>query len=126
MSFDPHSLKRLRELGRQLPKELPKPKVPTKNQGIYEATSRLHNIETEKDPKILFQELIKASPDGRVPSHLIARLKDLETHQIKNNDEKDSPKQINTSNMEHSPKDFETENLYASFKMLLLENEDDI
>ena len=126
MSFDPHSLERLRELGRQLPKELPHPEGSNMNKNFSEKNSKPHNIETEKDPQVLFQELIKASPDGTVPSHLISRLKNLELDQMTNPDKEQSLKQINTSSRKHIKKDLEAQNLYASFKMLLLENEDEI
>ena len=75
MSFDPRSLERLRELGRQLPERLPEPaKPPT----APKASQVRHRVETEKNPEELFRELMKASKDGTVPEHLMARLKQLE------------------------------------------------
>ena len=72
MSFDPRSLQRLQELGRQLPKPLPEPEPKTK-------TKRpLHKVETEEEPEALFRELMEASADGTVPDHLLHRLKELE------------------------------------------------
>ena len=75
MTFDPRSLDRLRSLGRQLPQELPKP-IPSKNKEPNKK-DKLHPIETEKNPQALFEELIKASPDGNVPGHLLARLQEI-------------------------------------------------
>lgn len=75
MSFDPHSLERLRELGRQLPQTLPPPEAPAK---ATPAEPRLHAVETEQDPSQLFRELMQASNDGTVPPHLLERLRSLE------------------------------------------------
>ncbi len=75
MSFDPRSLERLRELGRQLPQPLPAPQA----RPAAAPQQRLHAVETEQDPDKLFHELIKASPDGLVPPHLMERLATLET-----------------------------------------------
>ena len=74
MSFDSHSLERLRALGRQLPQPLPNPQPsrPPK------ASQVRHKVETEDDPETLFGELIKVSEDGTVPEHLMERLKQLE------------------------------------------------
>ena len=79
MTFDPRSLEQLRSLGRQLPQELPKPKISQKQKN--DNNSKRHPVETETDPQTLFQELIKASSDGNVPSHLLARLKEIESKQ---------------------------------------------
>lgn len=75
MSFDPRSLERLRELGRQLPQPLPRPEPPP---AAKPGAARLHPVESEQDPDRLFHELIKASPDGTVPPHLLQRLKEQE------------------------------------------------
>ena len=75
MSFDPRSLERLRELGRQLPERLPDPEKPA---AAPKASQVRHRVETEKNPEELFRELMKASQDGTVPEHLMARLKQLE------------------------------------------------
>ena len=74
MSFDPRSLERLRELGRQLPKPLPDPEVPV----TPKARQLRHKVETEQNPEQLFRELMQVSEDGKVPEHLMARLKMLE------------------------------------------------
>ena len=75
MSFDARSLDRLRELGRSLPKPLPKPEAPPP---APKASEQRHKVETETNPEALFRELMQASPDGTVPPHLMARLKELE------------------------------------------------
>ena len=75
MSFDPRSLERLRELGRQLPARLPEPEKPV---AAPKASQVRHRVETEKNPEELFRELMKASQDGTVPEHLMDRLKQLE------------------------------------------------
>lgn len=75
MAFDPHSLERLRELGRSLPKPLPKPEAPPP---AAPASQGRHRLETETNPEALFRELMQASPDGTVPPHMIERLKQLE------------------------------------------------
>ena len=138
MSLDPHSLERLRELGRQLPKALPTPKfIPTPDS---KGTSGLHRIETEEDPQALFRELMEASPDGRVPPHLISRLKDIETmqqlhakRQLTNNQTQDiaidsSSKTNNSHQLKRQKsrldKTNDEENLYISFQRFLLEEEE--
>ena len=75
MTFDSHSLERLKELGRKLPKELSKPQsIELKNQK-NEKYQKLHPVETESNPEQLFRELMEISPDGNVPPHLLERLK---------------------------------------------------
>ena len=86
MTFDSRSIQRLRELGRQLPEELPKPN--TKDKQRRTKNNKLHPIETEQNPQALFQELMNASPDGNVPSHLMARLKETEAKQRNQNVER--------------------------------------
>ncbi|MFM7549215.1 MAG: hypothetical protein ACKO8I_10180 [Cyanobacteriota bacterium] len=75
MGLDPRSQERLRELGRSLPKPLPKPEAPPP---AAKASEQRHKLETETNPEALFRELMQASPDGSVPPHLMARLKELE------------------------------------------------
>jgi hypothetical protein len=80
MSFDAHSLERLRQLGRQLPQPLPRPQPPSGTEPLpARRAGPLHPLETEQDPDQLFRELIKASADGTVPPHLLQRLKEQET-----------------------------------------------
>ena len=139
MSFDPRSLERLRELGRQLPERLPEPNPPA----AAKASQARHRVETEKDPEELFRELMKASQDGTVPEHLMARLKQLEA-QRKPSGQSSS---LNSSNevpgldaptrsqagpgKNTKPKrpkvdpGSEEESLYVAFGQLLLEDEGD-
>ncbi|HJN35589.1 MAG: hypothetical protein AB8E87_02440 [Prochlorococcus sp.] len=81
MSFDPRSLERLRDLGRQLPEPLPDPQSTDpdgrKSKGTP-APQQRHRVETEQNPEALFHELMQVSPDGTVPEHLIERLKHAE------------------------------------------------
>lgn len=76
MSFDPRSLERLKELGRSLPEPIAPPQQNPARP--LKATEKRHCIETEDNPERLFQELMKASSDGTVPEHLMARLKHAE------------------------------------------------
>ncbi len=111
MSFNPKSLERLRQLGRELPKELPSPdKSPPQNN---DTKAKQHPIEAEKNPHKLFRELIKASSDGNVPKHLLSRLKQLEEKEIQISN---SSQPINSN--------IQNENLYVSFTQLLLEEEE--
>ena len=129
MSFDSHSLERLRELGRKLPNPLPVPN--TKSSKANQNTkAKLHPIETEQDPKKLFGELIKASPDGKVPAHLLDRLKKTESLNLEKqplnvsfsqlDTQKRAVKSKNKSTNLNLPKD----DLYISFERLLLEEDD--
>ena len=140
MSFDPRSLERLRELGRQLPARLPEPEKPS---AAPKASQVRHRVETEKNPEELFRELMKASQDGTVPEHLMARLKQLEA-QRKPSGQSSS---LNSSNevpglaaptrsqagpgKNTKPKrpkvdpGSEEESLYVAFGQLLLEDEGD-
>jgi len=74
MSFNPHSLERLRELGRNLPKELPQPEYikphPKKAPEL---------LDSKETPETLFKELINKSPDGEIEKHGLERLKKIET-----------------------------------------------
>ena len=76
MSFDPRSMERLRQLGRQLPEPLAKPEP--KAESRTKATQKRHRVETEENPQALFHELMTVSADGTVPEHLMARLKQAE------------------------------------------------
>ena len=79
MSFDARSLERLQALGRTLPQPLPSPTPVAKSQP--KASERRHRVEIEDDPQALFRELMQVSPDGTVPPHLMARLKEAESRQ---------------------------------------------
>ena len=118
MSFDPRSLERLKELGRSLPEPIAPPQQPTDRP--LKATEKRHRIETEDNPERLFQELMKASSDGTVPDHLMARLKDAERHVATQNKAKAKAKA--------RPKveaGSEEESLYVAFGQLLLEDDED-
>ena len=115
MTFDSHSLERLKELGRKLPKELSKPQSnELKNQ-------KLHPVETETNPEKLFRELMKISPDGNVPPHLLERLKNLESYNLKISSSSDP--QINENSKDLSAED--ALNLYTQFQQFLLEDDID-
>ncbi len=79
MSFDARSLERLQELGRTLPQPLASPSPTAKSQP--KASEGRHRVEIEDDPQALFRELMQVSPDGTVPPHLMARLKEAESRQ---------------------------------------------
>ncbi len=109
MSFDSENLKRLRDFGRKLPKSHPAQQSSSQSN----QKSKLHPIETEQDPRKLFKELMKASPNGEVPHHLIERLKQLEAQELKD-------KTTLKNNLQDHIQD---DDLYISFKQLLLEEE---
>ena len=88
MSFDARSLERLQQLGRSLPQPLPTPQAAppaSPSPSGKPPQGKLHRIETENDPQALFRELMQVSPDGHVPPHLMERLKELERHQLQQN-----------------------------------------
>ena len=141
MSFDPRSLERLKELGRSLPEPIAPPQQPTDRP--LKATEKRHRIETEDNPERLFQELMKASSDGTVPEHLMARLKDAERHVAIQNKAK-AKSQILPSSQTLSRQPLrggqgkttrpsrpnvaigsEEESLYVAFGQLLLEDDED-
>ena len=140
MSFDPRSLERLRELGRQLPERLPEPKQPPASP---KASQMRHRVETEKNPEELFRELMKASQDGTVPEHLMARLKQLEAQRkptgqaVPSSNSPDVPELAAPTRNQPGPgkntapkrpkvdPGSEEESLYVAFGQLLLEDEGD-
>lgn len=86
MSFDPRSLERLRQLGRTLPERLPPPEPPaptTPSAAPSAAGRKRHRLETEMDPEALFHELMRTSPDGSAPPHLLERLRELEARRTR-------------------------------------------
>ena len=141
MSFDPRSLKRLKELGRSLPEPIAPPQQNTDHP--VKATEKRHRIETEDNPERLFQELMKASSDGTVPEHLMARLKDAERHVAIQNKAKVNAQPLPSSQplsrqplhggqgkttRPSRPKvaaGSEEESLYVAFGQLLLEDDED-
>ncbi|MDG1059148.1 MAG: hypothetical protein P8O84_00405 [Synechococcus sp. cluster3_bin.96] len=141
MSFDPRSLERLKELGRSLPEPIAPPQQPTDRP--LKATEKRHRIEIEDNPERLFQELMKASSDGTVPEHLMARLKDAERHVAIQNKAKAKPQMLASSQtLSRQPLrggqgkttrpsrpnvavGSEEESLYVAFGQLLLEDDED-
>ena len=141
MSFDPRSLERLKELGRSLPEPIAPPQQNTDHP--LKATEKRHRIETEDNPERLFQELMKASSDGTVPEHLMARLKDAERHIATQNKAKataQTPPSSQTLSRQplrggqgkttrptrpNVAAGSEEESLYVAFGQLLLEDDED-
>ncbi len=117
MSFDSKNLKKLDDLGKKL-SITSQPIIESSNLE-KRSSSKLHPVETEKDPQKLFKELVKASPNGEVPSHLIKRLKELEEKQLTHNGIIDA----NDSNAKINNKQSSQSDLYTSFQMLLLEED---
>ncbi|QEY31577.1 hypothetical protein EVJ50_04215 [Synechococcus sp. RSCCF101] len=139
MSFDSRSLERLRALGRQLPKALPQPETRMDTEpadGTRSSGSRRarHAVETEQDPEVLFRELMKASPDGRVPPHLLSRLREAEMRRLTPPpgsqpaepalDRSSRSSRSKRSTTEAAEAD-EQARLYTAFQQLLLENDED-
>ena len=129
MTLDPHSLKKLQELRRELPKELPKPHVSSEKEN--QLNKNLHPIETEEDPNTLFKKLMQVSPDGNVPKHMLTRLKEVESknlHQDINestiNSKIQAKKKGNFADQVRKQEKDQENSLYTSFKRLLLEEED--
>ena len=122
MTFDSHSLERLKELGRKLPKELSKSQPIESKSSKETKKEKLHPVEVETNPEQLFRELMNISPDGNVPPHLLDRLKTLESKK----NVKISPNSDPTINK--NPKELsinESLNLYTQFHQFLLEDEID-
>ena len=140
MSFDPRSIERLRELGRQLPARLPEPEKPA---SAPKASQVRHRVETEKNPEELFRALMKASQDGTVPEHLMDRLKQLEAQRKPSaqpspfNSNDTTPALAAPARSQPGPgkntqpkrpkvdPGSEEESLYVAFGQLLLEDEGD-
>ncbi|MDA7985660.1 MAG: hypothetical protein MPI81_02390 [Synechococcus sp. H1_metabat_bins_2.tsv.006] len=118
MSFDPRSLERLQELGRQLPKPLepPTPQPQAKPQ-------RQHRVETEEDPEELFRQLMQVSPDGTVPEHLMARLRQLEAER-KRQPLQPGSKPTATKKGTNRVAANQDDSLYSEFEQMLLEEDD--
>lgn len=130
MSFDSHSLERLRELGRNLPQPLPKPEPRTTPKAS--ASEPRHKVETETDPDQLFRELMQASADGTVPPHLLDRLRQLESARVPArpsalaNPRPPGGERGRSSNrpQTRSGPDSDEASLYTAFQQLLLEDEE--
>ena len=121
MTFDSHSLERLKELGRRLPKELSKPQSNELKNQKEKKNQKLHPVETETNPEQLFRELMEISPDGSVPPHLLDRLKILESNNVKNSSNIDTA--INNNSQDISIN--ESMKLYTQFNQYLLEDDFD-
>ncbi len=138
MSFDAHSLERLRKLGRQLPQPLPAPQPAVG--AAPRASEKRHKVETETDPEALFHELMQVSPDGTVPPHLIDRLRRVEENKQRQRREErlrqdppagggppPAPRQgeLRPNRNRRQPAGSEEQQLYTEFQALLLEGEGD-
>ncbi len=121
MTFDSHSIERLKELGRILPKEISKPQSSELKNPTETKNQKLHPVETETNPDQLFRELMEISPDGNVPPHLLERLKKLESNNVKISSNSDS--QINKKSKDLSAED--ALKLYTQFQQFLLEDDID-
>lgn len=144
MTFDARSKERLEALGRSLPKKLPTP-VPAKlplngtsgAEGGRVREGGRHHLEREEDPAALFRALMKASPDGSVPPHLLERLRELEGAGGAAPREEASPgtpvraprgatAQRTTRQNLRGDKGPADRDLYTAFTQLLLEEEDSL
>jgi len=138
MSFDARSLERLQQLGRSLPKPLPKPETTRE----APASQKRHRVETETDPQALFRELMQVSPDGSVPPHLMDRLRQAEADQQRQrqamqrqNTERPSatpglqPRgtshELRPNRQRRPPTNSEELELYTAFQQLLLEGDEE-
>ena len=119
MTFDSHSLERLKELGRKLPKELSKPQSNELKNQKETKKQNLHPVEIETNPEQLFRELMEISPDGNIPPHLLERLKILESNNLKTASNTDPIMNAKSQELPTS----ESLNLYTQFKQFLLEDD---
>tara|TARA_Y100001968_G_scaffold25777_1_gene20153 strand:- start:691 stop:1200 length:510 start_codon:yes stop_codon:yes gene_type:complete len=121
MTFDSHSIERLKELGRKLPQEISKPKQNESKNPNKTKKRKLHLVETETNPEQLFRELMEISPDGNVPPHLLERLKTLESNIAKISSNTVPVMDKNSQELSIN----ESLNLYTQFKQFLLEDDYD-
>ena len=125
MSFNSKSRDYLNKLSKQLSKEDDQPTQIKKN--AKKIGHKLHPIETEEDPERLFQELMKSSPDGTVPKHLMDRLKSIERTDALINRETSKNRNIkaepDSKKIKSSEIEIEEEKLYIAFRSLLLEED---
>ena len=126
MSFNSKSRDYLNKLSKQLGKEESQPNQ-FKKKKKKPIAHKLHPIETEEDPERLFQELMKASPDGTVPKHLMDRLKSIEKTDALINRETSKNRNIkaepDSKKIKSSEIEIEEEKLYIAFRSLLLEED---
>jgi hypothetical protein len=136
MTFDAHSLERLQQLGRTLPKPLPRPEPPAT--AAPKASEKRHRVETETNPEALFRELMRVSPDGTVPPHLMVRLREAEAEQRRHQQEKKQvipstaakepappsrKRELRANQQRRQPADSEERQLYTDFQAMLLEGD---
>ena len=144
MSFDARSLERLQELGRSLPKPLPKPETTVETK---RASAKRHRVEIETDPQALFGELMKASQDGTVPPHLMDRLRQAEADQERKRQAaqreqlqslqgqtnrspgglqaQGKPQELRPNQQRRRPANSEEQDLYVAFQQFLLEGDEE-
>jgi len=123
MTFDSHSLDRLKELGRKLPKEISKSHQNESINPKEAKKQKLHPVEVETNPEQLFHELMDISQDGNVPPHLLERMRKLESNTLKTDMSKDKNTNMNKTSLESSIED--SQKLYTEFNQFLLEDEID-
>ena len=121
MTFDSHSLERLKKLGRKLPKEISNPQSNQLKNQKETPKQNLHPVEIETNPEQLFRELMEISPDGNVPPHLLERLKTLESNNVKFSSNANSYISENYNNLSIQ----DSLNLYTQFQQFLLEDDID-
>ena len=121
MTFDSHSLERLKELGRKLPKEISKSEHNESRNQKEIKKQKLHPVEVETNPEQLFRELMEISQDGNVPPHLLERLKEIESINVK----PVSTTYKNNKKGFHETTNEDSYNLYTQFKQFLLEDDID-
>ena len=121
MTFDSHSVERLKELGRKLPKEISKSQPIESKNSKETKGQKLHPVEIENNPEQLFRELMEISPNGTVPNHLLERLKKLESNTVKNSSHTDTVLHKNSQDLTNT----ESLSLYTQFKQFLLEDDID-
>ena len=127
MSFDSRSLDRLRQLNQKI--SLNNPLAKNSEITSSKKTNKLHKVETEEDPQKLFHSLMDISPDGNVPPHLVSRLKETESNQLTSHNHTEVNDINEFSNIKSSKQESmakQESNLYASFRNLLLEEEEEI
>ena len=121
MTLDSHSLERLKELGRKLPKKISKSQPNESRNPKETKKTKSHPVEIETNPEQLFRELMKISPDGNVPPHLLERLKKIESNIMKVSSNTNPCMNENLQEISNN----ESLNLYTQFKQFLLEDEFD-
>ena len=80
-------------------------------------------METEQNPEQLFRELMHVSPDGTVPEHLMARLRQLEA-QRKRQPIEPGTTPTNTKKAANKVASNQDDSLYSEFEQMLLEEDD--